>query len=652
MKTTSKLILSLAALSLAACSSEDAFNMDDLKQKGEEQAKLADVPVSFGSYIGTAGGTRAGATGEQTTSKLQTYGFGVFAYNTKTSSLTSGTAFDTYKPDFMWNQKVTYQSSNWTYTPVKYWPNGIDAANFPNSPSNSATEEATQYLSFFAYAPYADQVELNSTTYTLNPTTGEFENGSNNYSTQDGASGILKYTHNSTAGDPKVTYKLASSRTLSENVDLLWGTRGQATYIETDGTPNTAELGTYNVNLTKQTVQERVKFLFKHALAKFGGLKVVADIDGNSSSPGTAGFGTKPDETLITLNSLSIKDKSGTIGTGGEFDLATGTWSVTSTLSDGTELFDGTGGTNVMNDKVWEPSSTPVWETNKWTTPDGGVLSSELRDVYSTYDPLLFIPGATAPQLTVVLSYTVRTYDTKLDPATASNNEGTWSKVTQTITNSITFPAALDPNKSYTLVMHIGLTSVKFSAEVSGWDDAATTEVIWLPSNVVNYTDSREITATTTSETFDFSSYDIGDYSSATKDNTVVTDVSVSGTTATLTIAANTGTTKRNGSVTIIGTKGSVTLNLTQDAGALTVSGTGANSGVTSFSVADAGSNAQTITKAMISIKDGENDVEFTTDNNSNVTSITFGTELTTGKSYVITVKVNDATGTMTVNYQ
>lgn len=483
------LYIVLFALLLTACSEQADFNQADVINAAVEQK---DDPVNFGVYIGQNSATRAGAVGGQTTTQLQTNYFGVFAYNTGTNELTSGSTFSTYKPNFMYNQEVTWDGTNnvWIYTPVKYWPNGIDAANAENSPSNSATASAVQNLSFFAYAPYigTNKVTLSATDYTFDNTEGRFKNGSNYYDTQDGASGILKLTSNNAEGDPKVTYALAVGGTVSNSVDLLWGTRGQNTYMETDNTPNSAAVGTtYNVNLTKQTVQERVKFLFKHALAKIGALKVVADVDDNSTTPTTTGSGSLDPATLITLTNITISDKSSTVNNKGDFDLATGTWGNLSTVSSGSAISTITNSTSNVNPKVWEPTTgTPpvVYTTDKWTTPDGGVLASELRDVYSTYDPILFIPGS-APQLTIAVTYIVRTYDAKLN-ASASGDEGTWSKVTQTITNDVTLPT-LTPNTNYTLVMHLGLTSVKFSAEVADWDGGST-EVVWLPSNVVSTT--------------------------------------------------------------------------------------------------------------------------------------------------------------------
>ncbi|MBQ9363825.1 MAG: hypothetical protein IJT97_10485, partial [Bacteroidaceae bacterium] len=76
-------------------------------------------------------------------------------------------------------------------------------------------------------------------------------------------------------------------------------------------------------------------------------------------------------------------------------------------------------------------------------------------------NPLVFIPGTNA-ELYVTADYYVRTLDNKL-----SKN---YTQVRQRITKKVTFTETLELNKMYSLVMHIGLTGVKFTATVSNWD--------------------------------------------------------------------------------------------------------------------------------------------------------------------------------------
>lgn len=63
---------------------------------------------------------------------------GVMAYY-----VPSGVSWESYKsgakPDFMYNQKVTYDGSKWSYSPVMYWPQAAGAS-----------------VNFYSYFPYSD----------------------------------------------------------------------------------------------------------------------------------------------------------------------------------------------------------------------------------------------------------------------------------------------------------------------------------------------------------------------------------------------------------------------------------------------------------------------------------------------------------------
>ena len=93
-----------------------------------------------------------------------------------------------------------------------------------------------------------------------------------------------------------------------------------------------------------------------------------------------------------------------------------------------------------------------------------GVLNTtkNLYDESADYDPLVFFPG-TFPELTITVKYVVRTKDTNLSKG--------YSEVVQEITKKLTFEEAIQLNKKYNLLMHLGLTSVKFTAQVDDWDD-------------------------------------------------------------------------------------------------------------------------------------------------------------------------------------
>lgn len=457
------------------------------------------------SKVGT---TRSGTTGDIVATVdpytsvqvlAQKGGFGVFAYNTGASTW-SGAGAST-APNFMYNQAVTgtdLAAPVWSYTPIKYWPNGKDTGNAADTPSNSATESGIQYLSFFAYGPY---VELSASPLTTTGITAI--NGRN---TSDGAAS----EGNQKTGDPTISYTFAanSANTIVDQVDLLWGTRSAtADYEEADGTPNDADDGGaykdgannfYNTDLTKQktkdptTNAQKVEFNFKHALAKLGGknrLKVVLDLDGNGDGETGATVTTKQANTLVTIQSIQIQNVANQFVQSGVFNLATGTWDASlATVAEGAAVnltFDRA--TNIaMNSAIVEPASVPTWNGSAWSMTG---VTTTATDVYSasTGAPIFLIPSsANAQQLKVTVTYIVRTQDGNL--AVPTGESASCSKVTQTITNTVTLPTDLiKPNKIITLVLHLGLTSVKFAASVADWEEvnSANAKEVWLPSNVV-----------------------------------------------------------------------------------------------------------------------------------------------------------------------
>ena len=342
-------------------------------------------------------------------------GFGVFAYYTNadnyayTAVTTDGTTGQTtWKANFMYNQHVTWNTSreseggyitNWTYSPIKYWPNDIANDDAVDAQTTAATGSVDGgKLTFFAYAPYVATPEANSV-------------------------GINSFTANSTASDPIVGYKLAANG--AEAVDLLWGTfntaspgvtvatNGGVSY-DADGTNYQKSIlpsYTMNADLTKQKTNGKVDFAFKHALAKLGGkegLKIQLDLD---NERGAATGGTKEDATKVTINSITIstKYKSAVAGDDkyyqtnmtGNFNLANGHWQITSTQGTDasaatmTYIINRTGtGTNVagkLHANIAEPAS---WN-GTWASNPAGVLVAQ-GNVYADDGeavPLVLIPG-------------------------------------------------------------------------------------------------------------------------------------------------------------------------------------------------------------------------------------------------------------------
>ena len=424
--------------------------------------------------------TRAGSGDDITSAQVlaQKGGFGVFAYYTESTDYNNTVSTGSQTPNFMYNQLVTgtdVASPVWSYNPVKYWPNQYNTGNVDNQDGNNENANAQAAsnegkVSFFAYAPYT----------AVNPSTGAVTgaSGVDNW-------GITALSANDYNHDPTVTYKLAADGS-GKFVDLLWG-------IKSKGSPDV-----YNVNLTKNSANltsankdGKVSFLFRHALTKVGGstgLKIVYDIDANGT--GETGGGSNDSKTLVTVSDITIQNAAGNIIKTGVFDLATGVWAATTESGTAGDLINlhfttsgsGTGET-ALNSVIAEPTSAPSHST-VWD-PVG--VKTTATDVYaSAADPFYLIPGDNDQKLNVTITYIVRTYDENL--ATSASGEGTWTKVTQTISNVVTLPTTLlQPNKKITLVLHLGLTSVKFTAEVDNWEavEGASAREVWLPSNVI-----------------------------------------------------------------------------------------------------------------------------------------------------------------------
>lgn len=467
-----------------------------------------------------------------TEGQAKAQGFGVFAYytGTKTYGQQQGTTYldETDKlsdiaANFMFNQQVWWNNdlgndyiTKWTYAPVKYWPNEVKNDRVDDQDNDAADNYATTTytnggnLSFFAYAPYVS---------TLMPSEASGITAINTKTTLTGDENAA----NAQVGDPILTYVVASDG--KDIVDLLWGTyKGTSLNVNQEG--NAGVLGTNattapldphttyaaeildgyktNADLTKQKTNGTVGFAFKHALAKVGGsttttpssssadvkngLLVVLDID---DMKGAETGGSKDASTKVTVRSVTIKAKSlveasnktpGQDGypttylkkAQGDLNLATGTWKIltaentvnTATGAAETTATINQSGENVsgkLNTTIAEPASAPA------TTQEGfnGLVEGVLTTVKNVYEdeaaPLVFIPG-TYPELTISIDYIVRTAD--------ENLKNHYSEVEQVITKKLTFTKAVELNKQYSIIMHLGLTSVKFTAEVSDWDVA------------------------------------------------------------------------------------------------------------------------------------------------------------------------------------
>lgn len=140
-----------------------------------------------------------------------------------------------------------------------------------------------------------------------------------------------------------------------------------------------------------------------------------------------------------------------------------------------------------MNTDIAEPASFVSWDK----LPTG--VTTTAQSVYTETTPLLLIPDGKDHTFRITIDYIVRTENTSLHKG--------YTEVEQSFYKDLTLKS-VSLNAKYNLLIHLGLTSVKFDAFVSDWTntvagskqsgdaqsgDGAQTEdpmVIYMPANV------------------------------------------------------------------------------------------------------------------------------------------------------------------------
>lgn len=446
-----------AALALTACTSENDILETGTAKQATPQA------VAFDTYMSNV--TRAGDAGIQTTTTLQASGkgFGVFAQHSAGDGSTDGAYSKANNPsNFMWNQHVSYDASAWTYSPLKYWPNETDN----DSQTPQATSTHAEKLSFFAYAPYVAEVssvytgKLTGPTYSADPAKDDSK-------ITAGGGGIeAVIANNATGNDPWVRYAVATSPDAS--VDLLWGVApsGDLTYANVAGGSTTITEGMPLVDLIKPDKDQKIKFLFKHALARIG-MTIVAAVD--QVAPG----GSLAANTKIVVKSIQLDEVTATkqLKMKGALNLK----NTTANTALWEETSGDVTGLTVTNADLLNPEIE--WDTDAATSfGKAGVTTTEkpvIKDGSGNLHYFMVIPNHANTDLQVTITYDVITEDAKV--ATG------YSVVENVIKKTVTINS-LTNNKAYNLKLVLGLTSVKLAAEVADWQVDGSTEV-YLPQN-------------------------------------------------------------------------------------------------------------------------------------------------------------------------
>ena len=293
-----------SALMLTACSSEN-----DVVQSAPQTQETTAQAVGFDVYMPQAV-TRAGdPVGVMNTDKLKTAGkgFGVFAmYQDDAETYASSTA-----PNFMFNEHVHF-ATGWTYSPLKYWPNEtIQDSQTPNAETpgtvNDPVPPATNNtytcdkLSFFAYAPYVNLTKsVDNGMQTDRGTTPAYVNA---YTEETPSTGILAITKEDRANDPLVEWKYSAD--LDQNVDLLWGVapNGMAYQSVNPSIYINKTFGLPLTDMVKPDKDQKIKFLFQHALSRIG-LSVVSAVD--QIAAGDDGAVYNNGQTRVLIKSVEI----------------------------------------------------------------------------------------------------------------------------------------------------------------------------------------------------------------------------------------------------------------------------------------------------------------------------------------------------------
>ena len=505
-------LFAAAALALASCSETDELALNQVAQQTEKGGIQFDVYTQRAiTRAGVPGNAEPGQYGI-TTQSLKTGahkdGFGVFAYYTSNSEFDTNSSI----PNFMYNEQVKWDDTKkvWTYEPVKYWPNEFgDAAN----------SDDLDKVSFFAYAPYVD--------FTVNTGVPVVKDGEKADSVQK--KNIVGTVKNTTSGDPYIKYIVDTDPATS--VDLLWGVAADKNGYR--GLNYTGAMedenfipGNCYIDLTKQIgTTDSIKWNFKHALAQLN-IQIISAVDtetegdaiykpeeveGGAKEYGTMADGDVDDMTKVYLRWIefggfvmkgALNLHSEDVETPG-VQYAEPNWKgydgtnelVIEPVRFNDGLKDGKEGTTnnlqknelpvALNDTIIE-CSAEAEDATSWEEKHAGIPTEAYCNLFKSSgenakasDPIYVIP--TGEELTIEMLYDVMTKDEKL-AGLLSDNKTHGSAVENKISKET--GVMIEAGKSYVIKIVVGLESVKFSVEVTPWQDAEPKETdVDLPFN-------------------------------------------------------------------------------------------------------------------------------------------------------------------------
>ncbi len=454
-----KKILTFAALAavLGACSKN--VEQEVVQQETPAQQETA---IGFGAYT-SRGVTKAGEVGtlDDTVLKRENVGFGVFGY------YTNGELYsETSRPDFMYNAKIWHDGTNWTYSPIKYWPNEFG--------SNAISEEVDR-VTFFAYAPWVK----------VTPSTGLPLDAA------DEKTGITGISRNTATGDPLVKYVVNYEP--GAGVDLCWGV------ALNDFKDNVSDMELNNIskddpylNVAKPTTNSRISFNFKHALSQLN-VKIDTDVDDASHGHGESlneftriyvrsitfeGFTTSG---ALNLNA-SATDGPKWYDLSGNARLAVSPVTIYDGRRDGKEGRQNAVASNELPKDLnptiiqsGEFATTPAPDKINYDTLDdtnaGEGVTNVPKNLFNNTNPdapIMVIPNK-EESLKISIVYDVETADATL-PGYLSDGKTHGSSIENAISQELSIEP-MEAGKKYVINLHLGVTSAKFDATVTPWDD-------------------------------------------------------------------------------------------------------------------------------------------------------------------------------------
>ena len=414
-----------AVAALASCSSDDATTEQGV-------APMANEGINFGVY--TPAVTRSKI---ETNASVQANGFGVLAFSQMQEPISSFSKAN-YMPNFMYNQQVKYDVTQnaWTYAPIKYWPNNDGAL-----------------VSFYAYAPYFE--EFNQDKFTFTPESNDYSK-ENTTIDQKNVRLVLGYD----AMGPAIEYTRSSVAT--EGVDLLWGSlKGSAPAVAP-------------VDLKKQQIDEKVEFLFKHAMSRlYFNVQVWGDEFSVNGGDVTNSTHKIADNTTIKIKKVELV---GNFWNSGTLRLYDGNWKHEKgdysnlVFEEGAGHFSDAVEAGITGDQAQKEIDLLVGSGME----DGEMKADDKIDNF-----VMVMPDT---KFYIQITYDVIT----VDETNPKNNSIVTNVVKSTDSNAVADNSdagtySLEQGKAYNFHLNLGMTTVKFDAEVENWD--VITNEVALPEN-------------------------------------------------------------------------------------------------------------------------------------------------------------------------